>query len=114
VKELKRVVLHQLLFFHYSVSLFLSIPTAVDPSLGPLEMLKTKEFYMLWFTFFFNQQAIGWGTVMYKPFGQAFIHDDRFLALLGSVASVFNLLGRIFWGALADRTSYRVLVSNLI
>lgn len=37
-----------------------------------------------------------------------FIEDDRFLAVTGSFASVFNALGRIMWGKLADRFSFRV------
>ena len=34
--------------------------------------------------------------------------DDHFLAFVGSAAAVFNSVGRIIWGALCDRTSYRV------
>jgi MFS family permease len=63
---------------------------------------------MLWFTLFFNQQAIGYITTMYKPFGQTFIADDRFMAVVASLMSVFNSAGRVFWGWLADKTCYRV------
>ena len=63
---------------------------------------------MLWTTFFFNQQAVGYITTMYKAFGQSFITNDQFLAIVGSVSSIFNTLGRMFWGGFADKTSFRV------
>ncbi|CAG0914197.1 unnamed protein product [Notodromas monacha] len=88
-----------------------------DLSLSPGSALKTKEFYMLWFTLFFNQQAIGFISTMYKAYGQTFIKDDQFLALVGGIASIFNSLGRVMWGYLADRTSYRramLLMSGLL
>jgi hypothetical protein len=63
---------------------------------------------MLWTTFFFNQQAVGYITTMYKAYGQSFITNDQFLAIVGSVSSIFNTLGRMFWGGFADKTSFRV------
>ena len=63
---------------------------------------------MLWLTFFFNQQAVGYISTMYKPFGQTFIKNDRYLSIVGSIAALFNSFGRIFWGKLMDDTSYKV------
>ena len=40
--------------------------------------------------------------------GQTFIADDKFLALVGSFSAVFNALGRMFWGYIADVYSYKV------
>uniref|UniRef100_A0A0L8H9V1 Major facilitator superfamily (MFS) profile domain-containing protein n=1 Tax=Octopus bimaculoides TaxID=37653 RepID=A0A0L8H9V1_OCTBM len=40
-------------------------------------------------------------------FGQTFIQDDRFHSLVGAFASLCNAGGRILWGAIADRTSFR-------
>lgn len=38
------------------------------------------------------------------------IHDkDSFLTIIGSCGAVFNGLGRLFWGALLDRLSFRVI-----
>uniref|UniRef100_A0A1W7RA76 Major Facilitator-like protein 5 n=1 Tax=Hadrurus spadix TaxID=141984 RepID=A0A1W7RA76_9SCOR len=85
----------------------LTLP-AVDHSLKPIEVLRKKEFYMLWFSFAFNVQAMQFINTMYKAYGQQFIHDDHFLATVGSIASVFNALGRIAWGYLQDRTSYKM------
>lgn len=75
--------------------------------LTPKEAVKTKEFYMLWFTFALNVQCVQFINTMYKAFGQTFISDDHFLATVGSVASVFNAVGRILWGTLQDKTSYK-------
>lgn len=85
----------------------LTLPV-VDHSLKPAEVLRKKEFYMLWFSFAFNIQAIQFINTMYKAYGQQFIHDDHFLAVVGSIASVFNAAGRIVWGYLQDRSSYKV------
>lgn len=44
---------------------------------------------------------------MYKAYGQTFINDDHFLAIVGAFAAVFNASGRIFWGHLCDTFGYR-------
>ena len=48
-----------------------------------------------------------------KPFGQTFIKDDEFLAIVGSVSQIFNALGRPFWGFVIDRVSYKVSLKKL-
>ncbi|CAG0907655.1 unnamed protein product, partial [Cyprideis torosa] len=89
-------------------SLRLATPPLPYEDLSPLSVLNRWEFYMLWFSFFLNQQAIGFINTMYKAFGQTFIDDDRFLSLVGAVASAFNCGGRVLWGALLDSTSYKL------
>ena len=38
------------------------------------------------------------------------IHDkDSFLTVIGSCGAVFNGFGRLFWGALLDRLSFRII-----
>jgi nitrate/nitrite transporter NarK len=41
-------------------------------------------------------------------YGQSFIHDDHFLALVASLASIFNAIWRPLWGLLADRIGFLV------
>ncbi|RUS90172.1 hypothetical protein EGW08_002051 [Elysia chlorotica] len=77
-------------------------------NVGPLEMIKSKYFYMLWFIFLLNGQGINFVSTLYKAYGQTFIDDDNFLAVVGSFAAIFNAGGRIWWGFLADKTSFRV------
>ena len=73
----------------------------------PREALHTKEFYMLLATRFcsvlINQSVSGF----YKAFGQSFIADDHYLSLVGAVSSIFSCSGRLFYGVLMDKTSYR-------
>ena len=79
----------------------------VVTSLKPLQMLKKSNFYFLWCMFFANSQAILFTSTLYKFFGQGFIGDDHFLAIVGSVAAIFNCSGRVIWGIVADKISYK-------
>ena len=74
--------------------------------LGPKQMLQTFKFYALWYMFLANGLAIMFITPLYKFIGQEFIDDDHFLAIVGSLASVLNCLGRIIWGLVADASSF--------
>ena len=74
----------------------------------PSKVVKTPEFWILWFTFLLNTQAVGYINTMYKAFGQQFIDDDHFLAVVGAFAAVFNSFGRVFWGHLCDVSGYKM------
>ena len=76
-------------------------------NLKPGQIVKTKEFWILWSTFFLNTQAIGYINSMYKAYGQVYINDDHFLAVVGAFAAIFNASGRVFWGHLCDKYGYR-------
>ncbi|XP_023228151.1 uncharacterized protein LOC111628560 [Centruroides sculpturatus] len=80
---------------------------AIDRSLKPSEIILKKEFYMLALTFALIIQCVQFINTMYKAYGQTFIDDDHFLSWVGSLASIFNSLGRIVWGQIQDKTSYR-------
>ncbi|CAL4147926.1 unnamed protein product, partial [Meganyctiphanes norvegica] len=79
----------------------------LNKDLRPIEMIKNGTFYCLWFIYLFNTIGIGYINAMYKSFGQTFIKNDLLLAQVGSFAAVFNCAGRIFWGKLMDKTSFR-------
>ena len=52
---------------------------------------------------------------MYKAYGQVFITDDHFLAVVGAFAAIFNAFGRVFWGHMCDKfVSFTVFLSNII
>ncbi len=76
-------------------------------SISPMEALKTREFYILWLTRFsvvlITQSIAGF----YKAFGQTFISDDHFLSLVGAICSIFNCSGRLVYGTIMDKTTYR-------
>ena len=69
---------------------------------------------VFWLIYFFNTIAIGYINAMYKSFGQTFIKDDHFLAQIGSFAAVFNCLGRVAWGRLMDKTSFKVIMAKFV
>ena len=84
-------------------------------NLRPGQIVKTTEFWILWSTFFLNTQAIGYINSMYKAYGQVFITDDHFLAVVGAFAAIFNAFGRVFWGHMCDKfVSFTVFLSNII
>ena len=44
-------------------------------------------------------------------FGQEFIHDDKFLALIASIGAIFNAASRLVWGLIIDKLSFKVCYS---
>ncbi|XP_070173340.1 uncharacterized protein [Littorina saxatilis] len=72
----------------------------------PRQILTSRVTWMLWL----NNLTIDFGFIFtvafYKAYGQTFIRDDHFLALVGSFAAVFNAAGRPAWGLVADRIGY--------
>ncbi|XP_059159579.1 uncharacterized MFS-type transporter YhjX-like [Physella acuta] len=85
-----------------------------DDNVYPLVMLKDKNFYLLWFMFLFNGQGVTFISSLYKAYGQTFISDDSFLALVGAFAAVFNASGRIMWGMIADKFTFRVALFSML
>ena len=98
-----------------SVSMWSSNNVVV--SLRPLQMLKKVSFYLLWYMFLANGMSTLFIATLYKFFGLTFTSNDHFLASVGSVSAIFNCSGRIVWGFLADKVSYKfslVLLSGIM
>jgi len=74
----------------------------------PCEALQRKELFLLWITRLSVVLMSNGISAFYKAFGQTFIRDDRFLSLVGSINSVFNCTGRVFYGFIMDKTAYKV------
>ena len=83
----------------------------VTMSVSWKEAFRTKEFYLLWITrlsvVLISQVISG----LYKAFGTTFIDDDRFLTIVGTISSIFNCFGRLLYGFIMDKTSYRIGMS---
>ena len=47
-------------------------------------------------------------SLAFQAYGQTFINDDVFLAWVGTFAAVCSASGRILWGTLADKYSFKV------
>lgn len=78
----------------------------------PREALRKREFYILWFTRFSVVLVTQTIAGFYKAFGQTFIEDDHFLSLVGAICSIFNCSGRLFYGLLMDKTTYRLAMTT--
>jgi len=92
-------------------------PDLDNLNVSPRQIVKTREFWILWLTFVLNTQSVGYINSMYKAFGQTFIKDDHFLAVVGAFAAVFNSGGRVFWGHMCDVFGYKMcmlMVTSLI
>lgn len=78
-------------------------------SLPPRLVLRQSNFYLLYLMFFSNSIPVIFTATLYKFFAlDSITSDDRFLAIVGAVAAIFNWLGRIVWGLLADKTSHKL------
>ncbi|XP_028401684.1 uncharacterized protein LOC114524718 isoform X3 [Dendronephthya gigantea] len=74
----------------------------------PLQIIKKKQFWILWFLSLVNGEAVIFITTFYKAYGVTFISNDHFLALVGSVGTGFISVGRISWGVVADRLPLKI------
>ncbi|XP_046546801.1 uncharacterized protein LOC124256876 [Haliotis rubra] len=73
----------------------------------PREVLHSWIFYAVWFAYFFEGFAVDVNFFFYKTYGETFIDDDYFLALVASFGSVSVVAGNLFWGVLADKYTYK-------
>lgn len=83
----------------------------VEEYVTPCEAFTRKELYLLWVTrlsVVMMSQVI---SAFYKAFGQTFIKDDQFLAIVGAITSVFNCSGRLVYGLIMDKFSYKIAMS---
>ena len=77
----------------------------------PISML-IKKYVKLFFFFRLSVVLITQVVAaLYKAFGQTFIYDDHFLAIVGAICSFFNCSGRLIYGMIMDKTSYKVAMS---
>jgi OFA family oxalate/formate antiporter-like MFS transporter len=86
----------------------------------PSDILRTPQFYGLWFTFIFSSMA-GLMTIgIIKLFGidalqKSGLNIDQASAVAGTAMAVFysiaNGLGRIIWGTISDKTGRKVALT---
>ncbi|XP_053394414.1 oxalate:formate antiporter-like [Mercenaria mercenaria] len=72
--------------------------------------LRCRSFYVVWLTIMLMNGGMQFINGLYKAYELTFIDDDHFLALVGSLAAVFNCIGRPIWGAVMDKTGFRVAI----
>uniref|UniRef100_A0A1I8HNT4 MFS domain-containing protein n=2 Tax=Macrostomum lignano TaxID=282301 RepID=A0A1I8HNT4_9PLAT len=74
--------------------------------LSPRQLVKKPIFWILWLTFLVNAQSLVYISSQYKAYGLYRQFDDHFLAITGSVSSVFNSGTRVVWGLGHDLLGY--------
>jgi len=74
----------------------------LEVDLGPKELLVHPLAWHLASCFITTTVGGMYLAGTFKTYGQKEFSSELFLSTLGSIASVFNAVGRVFWGALAD------------
>lgn len=77
---------------------------------SPRQLLYERQFYIIWIIYLFMSLGGVLVSTGYKAIGSSKIHDDSFLATIGSLASLCNGASRIFWGAIGDKFSFKIAV----
>ena len=73
-----------------------------------VEALKTRNFYLIFFTTMFAGTAGMFSIASFKVIGLEYGYNDTFLTVVGSLGSVMNGTNRPLWGWLFDKKSYRL------
>ncbi|CAE1313251.1 unnamed protein product [Acanthosepion pharaonis] len=95
--------------FEQAANILSRVPTETEVhSFTPIQILRKRQFYILWFICVLNGQSILFIAGLYKAYGQTFIHDDHFLAVVGSISAIGNTLGRALWGIVADKIGEKI------
>lgn len=71
------------------------------------EAFKYPDFYFLWFAMLFGVVPVTLQASTFKAYGKEYISDDQYLTAVATTSSAFNCLGRIIWGFIADRFSFK-------
>ncbi|XP_053404678.1 uncharacterized protein LOC123553875 isoform X2 [Mercenaria mercenaria] len=74
------------------------------------KMLTDKNAYIWWIILFNLYGGMTIANGLYKVYGQTFIADDHFIALIGSLSAVFNCVFRPVWGMMMDKYGFQVAV----
>ncbi|VDK46865.1 unnamed protein product [Anisakis simplex] len=69
------------------------------------DIFKSSTFIILFVTLFLNNTWAQIVSGLYKAYGQTFIKDDFYLAMIGSIASIFNCGSRVLAGQASYQTS---------
>ncbi|KAH8864039.1 Oxalate:formate antiporter [Schistosoma japonicum] len=79
-----------------------------EGNVRPGRLLRHIDYYLLFIMMLLNCFPISVLTSSLKIFGQTYITDDRFLSTITAVTSLFNSGGRVVWGAVVDRYSFKI------
>lgn len=80
------------------------------------QMVRTRTFWIIAGCFFFNQQVNIFFSSFEQVFGTSLLSgglSDSFLTVMAACASLCNGAGRIVWGSLSDKYSFKTAISSL-
>ena len=81
---------------------------AVKDGLSPSQIMKRFDFYLLWSISAINITSFGVILSLYKTYGLEVVKaSDYFLTIVGIVAGIAGIIGRICFGLLADRIDHK-------
>ncbi|XP_052783317.1 uncharacterized protein LOC128219536 isoform X2 [Mya arenaria] len=78
-----------------------------------LRVIKNKNAWIWMWILFLIFCGLQFANSFYKDYGQTFISDDHFLALIGSMSSIFNCLLRPVWGVIMDKYGFEFAIKWL-
>lgn len=81
--------------------------------LHPKELFASREFYLIWGIFACHMIPVSYLLTYYKNYGLTFIDDDHYLSTIGAVGSFVSCFGKIAFGIILDRTSYKLCLALL-
>eukprot|EP01017_Pseudomicrothorax_dubius_P040874 TRINITY_DN6479_c0_g1_i3.p1 TRINITY_DN6479_c0_g1~~TRINITY_DN6479_c0_g1_i3.p1 ORF type:complete len:340 (+),score=71.36 TRINITY_DN6479_c0_g1_i3:383-1402(+) len=68
---------------------------------------KTIVFWLLFIMGFGGSLVPYFSVNSYKTYGLIIINDDNFMSLVGSIGGLTNGIGRLFWGFVSDKLTFR-------
>lgn len=82
--------------------------TPVLKRLNSKDILRLPSFYILWLIFFVTMTDLAFITSLYKVYGfEEIVNNDLFMTFILVATSIIGIAGRIMWGLIADRISYK-------
>ncbi|CAL8085004.1 unnamed protein product [Calicophoron daubneyi] len=72
------------------------------------QVARQLDFYLLWLAMFCTVIPIIIVTSISKLFGQKYMSDDLFLSTVVTISAIFNCGGRVAWGHIVDRFSFKI------
>ena len=82
--------------------------TLEDKSVKTLDALKSFNFWIVWVSFFSMNLLLIFISNYAKSFGQNYIQDDQYFAIVATIQNVINGSSRVIWGIIYDRMGYKV------
>jgi hypothetical protein len=83
-----------------------------ESSLTFKEMIKSAKFWNLFTMMLIGQLAYFYILFLYKVLGMIYINDDHYISYVGSVGFIMAAFGRVFFGILLDKFSWKTVAGT--